>query len=211
MQVFVEDSNSPPEIWAHAQFEWELDNVATVAPAHAIRALRQFGSLLPEGVKSGIGDYIWFARDTNYYTIMHFKSKCDNLNVNYCFRQLCAYIKHPMHTFSLWFVLLRWCYQHVNGSAIVALWRYMATCLWVKMDADNTLLSVGSLGNHRDCSRYLSLIWVWKWLIQYYNQWIQVYIIRAGHRLRMGVMSNGLVMPTHVMKGEEQEVNIAGK
>ena len=59
MQSFVEDPANPPDVWAHAQFEAELDRISFTGPAIYRGAMRQFGNFVPV-VSAGIGPALNF-------------------------------------------------------------------------------------------------------------------------------------------------------
>ena len=50
-QMFIEDADSPPEIWAHELFEEELNKIATIGALARQRGSRQFGvNLMKKGI-----------------------------------------------------------------------------------------------------------------------------------------------------------------
>ncbi|KAK3086771.1 hypothetical protein FSP39_023099 [Pinctada imbricata] len=55
-RAFIEDPNNPPEIWAHIGILKEFKRTfSSITQAFMVRAMRQFGALLPDEITSGRG------------------------------------------------------------------------------------------------------------------------------------------------------------
>lgn len=65
LQVFIDDADSPPDIWAHHTTMEQFERFSKAGGAGYLRAMRQFGPFLPdkEQINAGIGPRLRF-KDT---------------------------------------------------------------------------------------------------------------------------------------------------
>ena len=82
------DPEDPPQVWAHETLEEELDNVVRTGSSYFIRAMRQFGVLLPPEASTALKTELKFGRSNPgslYPThLVHEEHKDVNIAGIYC-------------------------------------------------------------------------------------------------------------------------------